>query len=62
MALLDILALAGDGQDFILEIPAGNPAYTPEDILIGANEDPLLSEIPLVVPGEGGGNIFIMSE
>lgn len=62
MALNDILAQTGDGQDFIVEIPAGNSSYTPNDILLGASGVPLLSEIPLVVPGEGGGNIFIMSE
>jgi len=62
MAAIDILASIGDGQDFILEIPAGNSSYTPKDILLGENGVPLLSEIPVVIPGSGGGNIFIMSE
>lgn len=62
MASLDILASTGDGQDFILEIPVGNSSYTPRDILLGTNGVPLLSEIPEATPGEGGGNIFIMSE
>ncbi len=59
MATNDILAQSGDGQDFIIEIPAGNSGYTPNDSLIGDNETVLLSEIPEVT---GGGNIFIMSE
>lgn len=62
MALYDILAQNGDGQDFIVEIPAGNSSYTPDDILLGTNGVPLLSEIPVVVSVGGGGNIFIMSE
>lgn len=62
MALYDILAQKGDGQDFIVEIPVGNSSYTPDDILLGTNGVPLLSEIPVVIPGGGGGNIFIMSE
>ncbi len=61
MAMNDILALTGDTQDFIVEIPTGNPAFTPNDILMGENESILLSEIPAVTGG-GGGNIFIMSE
>jgi len=61
MALIDILAPIGDSQDFIVEIPIGNFSYTPDDILLGANGVPLLSEIPVVTEG-GGGNIFIMSE
>lgn len=62
MASIDIVAQKGDGQDFILEIPAGNSSYTPSDILLGEGGVPLLSEIPVVVAGGGGGNIFIMSE
>lgn len=62
MAILDILAQSGDGQDFILEIPAGNGAYVPSDILTGAGEALLCVETPIVTGGGGGGNIFIMSE
>lgn len=62
MASIDIVGQIGDGQDFILEIPLGNSGYTPSDVLIGTNGVPLLSEIPIVVAGGGGGNIFIMSE
>ncbi len=62
MAILDILAQSGDGQDFILEIPAGNGAYVPEDILIESDGKLLCVETPLIVGGGGGGNIFIMSE
>ncbi len=62
MALKDILAQSGDGQDFIVEIPVGNSSYTPNDILLSGNGVPLCSEIPVIVPGVGGGNIFIMSE
>lgn len=62
MAISDILAQPGDGQDFIVEIPAGNGAYVPNDVLLGSNGAFLCSEIPVVVGGGGGGNIFIMSE
>jgi hypothetical protein len=62
MAILDVLAQSGDGQDFIVEIPAGNGAYVPNDILVETNGQLLCSEIPLIVEGGGGGNIFIMSE
>lgn len=62
MATLDILAQSGDGQDFIMEIPAGNTGYAPSDILLGEGGVPLCVEIPVVVAGGGGGNIFIMSE
>lgn len=62
MAILDILAQSGDGQDFILEIPVGNGAYVPADILIESAGNLLCVETPLVVGGGGGGNIFIMSE
>ena len=62
MAFIDIVAQVGDGQDFIVEIPAGNSGYTPYDFLLGSDEVPLLAEIPVVVAGSGGGNIFIMSE
>lgn len=63
MAILDILAQSGDAQDFILEIPAGNGAYVPNDILIESDGNFLCSETPLIVDqGGGGGNIFIMSE
>jgi len=60
MAVTDILAQSGDAQDFILEIPAGNGAYVPADILIEDDGSLLVVEIPEVVGG--GGNIFIMSE
>jgi hypothetical protein len=62
MASTDILAQAGDGQDFILEIPVGNGAYVPNDVLIETGGKILCAEIPVVVGGGGGGNIFIMSE
>ena len=61
MAIIDILAQPGDSQDFIVEIPAGNASYVPNDILMGSENDFLCAEIP-VVTGGGGGNIFIMSE
>jgi hypothetical protein len=62
MAFIDIVAQTGDGQDFIVEIPVGNALYTPSDVLLGTGGVPLLTEIPVVVAGGGGGNIFIMSE
>jgi hypothetical protein len=37
MAINDILAQVGDAQDFIVEIPAGNASYTPEDVLLKSN-------------------------
>ncbi len=61
MAINDILAQSGDGQDFILEVPAGNAGYVPADILIEKDGSLLCVEVPEVVGG-GGGNIFIMSE
>ncbi len=61
MAINDILAQSGDGQDFILEIPAGNAAYVPSDVLLGSNGAFLCSEVPAAA-NQGGGNIFIMSE
>lgn len=61
MAILDILAQSGDAQDFIVEIPTGNGAYLPSDILVETDSTFLCSETPLVTGG-GGGNIFIMSE
>ncbi|MBP6858321.1 MAG: hypothetical protein KBC33_00605 [Candidatus Pacebacteria bacterium] len=60
MAITDILAQTGDGQDFLVEIPAGNPAFIPNDVLLGSNGAFLCSEIPAVTGG--GSNIFIMSE
>ncbi len=61
MAVTDIVAPSGDPQDFVLEIPAGNGAYTPADSLIESDGSLLCTEIPLVTGG-GGDNIFIMSE
>ncbi len=61
MAILDILAQSGDTQDFILEIPAGNSGYIPADIVVENDGVLLCAEIP-ATEGEGGGNIFIMSE
>lgn len=58
MAIDDIVAQTGDRQDFVLEIPAGNAAYLPNDILIEDDGVLLMSE----VPEAAGGNIFIMSE
>lgn len=60
MAINDILGQEGDGQDYLIEIPAGNASYFPNDIVIGEDEALLCSEVPEVTGG--GGNIFIMSE
>jgi len=60
MAILDILAQSGDSQDFIVEIPVGNGAYLPSDILLESDGSILCNEVPPVTGG--GGNIFIMSE
>lgn len=60
MAITDILASAGDGQDFIVEVPAGNGAYVPTDALFEANGALMCVEIPAAA--NTGGNIFIMSE
>lgn len=59
MAIDDIVAQTGDRQDFVLEIPAGNAAYLPNDILIEDDGALLMSEVPEVT---ASGNIFIMSE
>ncbi len=61
MAITDIVAQSGDAQDFVVEIPTGNAAYIPADILIEDDGAILCTEIPEVTGG-GGGNIFIMSE
>ncbi len=61
MAIIDIVGQSGDPQDFILEIPAGNAGYVPDDILTEEGGALLCVEVPEVVGG-GGGNIFIMSE
>ncbi len=61
MAINDIVGQSGDGQDFIVEIPAGNAGYVPADILTETDGALLCVETPLVTGG-GGGNIFIMSE
>ncbi len=60
MAIVDILAQPGDRQDFVVEIPAGNSSYLPQDVLLGTGGVPMLSEIPAVTAS--GSNIFIMSE
>ncbi len=62
MASNDIVAPTGDEQDFIVEIPAGNAAYIPNDVLLQSSGAILCVEIPVVVSEGGGGNIFIMSE
>jgi len=62
MALSDIVAQSGEGQDFILEIPTVVYTGSATDILVESNGSQfLLLETPLVTGG-GGGNIFIMSE
>lgn len=60
MAAIDIVAQSGDGQDFIVEIPAGNAGYLPSDILLGSGGAFMCAEVPEVTGG--GGNIFIMSD
>lgn len=62
MAINDIVTTEGDPQSFIVEIPAGNVAYIPNDVLIESDGALLCTEIPVIVDGGGGGNIFIMSE
>lgn len=59
MAINDILAQSGDGQDFVLEIPVGNSSYVPNDALLQSSGVLLCSEIPAVA---GGSNIFVMSD
>jgi hypothetical protein len=61
MAISDILAQSGDGQDFIVELPAGDAGNLPVDILSETDGTLLCAETPEIVDG-GGGNIFIMSE
>ncbi len=61
MALKDILAQSGDGQDFVIELPIGDTASRPKDILSEGGGTLLCSEVPAIV-NIGGSNIFIMSE
>lgn len=60
MALSDIDFSEGEGQDFIVELPAGI-LNTPSDILVETDSDrfPVL-ETPLVTGG--GDEIFIMND
>lgn len=62
MALTDIDFQEGEGQDFIVERPVG-VLNAPDDILI---EESCISypvnEIPQVVGGGGGDNIFIIND
>ena len=60
MAIVDILGQPGDGQDFIVELPAGNSGYTANDVLISNEHTLMCNEIPVVTGG--GSSIFIMSE
>lgn len=60
MAIIDIVGQSGDAQDFILEIPAGNAGYVPDDALIEDDGSLLCVEIPEVTGG--GGNIFVISD
>ncbi len=60
MAISDIVAMSGDNQDFIVEIPTGNVAYVPSDILVESDGAIICVEIP--ESSGGGGNVFIMSE
>ncbi len=60
MALEDILAQVGDGQDFIVEVPTGT-LYAPVDILVETDGSLLCVETPLITPG-GGGNIFVICD
>lgn len=62
MALTDILGPVGDGQDFILELPAGNANFVPSDYLLGAGGAFLCAEVPVVTPGNTGGNIFVICD
>ncbi len=55
MALSDINFQESEGQDFILELPAGT-LNSPDDILAEADGGLLLMEEP------AKGDIFIMSE
>lgn len=61
MAITDILASSGDGQDFVVEIAAGNGAYVPTDVLTEASSALMCAEIPTAT-NNSGSNIFIMSE
>lgn len=63
MALSDINLQEKEGQDFILEIPSNVYSGSLNDMLAEAGGGQfILSEIPEVIGGGGGGNIFIMSE
>lgn len=60
MALTDIDFSEGEGQDFIVEIPAGTLG-TPADLLVEAGSDGfLLLETPEATGG--GDEIFILSD
>lgn len=58
MALTDVNFQEGDGQDFILELPAVMYVGTISDVLVESNS----IGYPVVELPAGGGNVFIMSE
>lgn len=61
MALTDIDFSEGEGQDFIVELPAGTLG-TPNDFLVETESDAyLLLETPLITGG-GGDEIFILND
>lgn len=55
MALDDINFQEGEGQDYLVEVPAGT-LNAPLDALVGQDGQALLAEIPAL------GNVFILSE
>jgi hypothetical protein len=61
MALTDINFQAGEGQDFLVEIPTASYSGNLTDILVEAlgSQYPVL-ETPLITGG--GGNIFIIND
>lgn len=56
MALTDIVADSGDGQDFIMDIPAGDSGDVPSDVLAGVGGIPMCTEIPAA---SSGGGVFV---
>ncbi len=61
MALTDIDFSEGEGQDFIVELPAGT-LETPSDILVESGSDAyILLETPEITGG-GGDEIFILND
>lgn len=59
MALTDVNFSEGEGQDFLVEIPAAVHNGSVADVVYPSDAQYLVNEIPAQ---EGGGDVFIITE